>query len=87
MRWTEIAERIGLQNEVVQRLRECESTFDRESFQADISALSDPERTAEANQTLLKKLSPDEGNVKMELCQLHIVQELEQFQLGIILMK
>lgn len=70
MRWTEIAEKIELQKEIVEKLAECEKTLDCERLQADIEALSDPERTARAYEALRQKLDPDEGNVKMELCQL-----------------
>ena len=70
MRWTEIAERIGLQQEIVQKLIECDGTFDRASFRADVEALSDPEKTAQAYETLKQRLAPDAGNIKMELCQL-----------------
>ena len=70
MLWTEIAERIGMREEILGALRACAEAFDKDAYAKEIAALADPYRTAGAYQTLCERLSPDEENFRMELCQL-----------------
>ena len=70
MLWTQIAERIGIPSPIMEQLLNCEKTFDREAFRADIARLSDPLCAEAAYRALAEKLQPDEGTVKIELCEL-----------------
>lgn len=74
MKWTEIAERIKLQQVIVDKMLECEKSFDRAKYAEDIEALSDPLKVTDEYPILLEKLAPDTDNVKMLLCQFYAAE-------------
>lgn len=70
MRWTEVAEKIGLQREIADRLLECEREWDAGAFAEEIAALADPLTAADTYEKLSKKVAPDLDNIRMLLCEL-----------------
>lgn len=63
-------EKIGLQEEVRERLRRLEETFSLADYEAELNALTDAETAEHTLQGLLERLGEDPGHMRILLCYL-----------------